>query len=233
MSCENDQKRCVYKKRNTAQKSIQNFHWQKNSLLSATIILSCSPMAYNTTASLDKLTCTDWVDFSKCQDRFGQFSWSKTDSNYLGVKPKILKKGDNEEFRLVQNPTMREPDFNRFLQLKNQLVITAENFAREENLSPVPTLSRDMDEQLILAHKVVDIVDWADRKNCVNLLRYSVEKPERSYAQVRLLARKQEDENFQQSVYVEYKFLKIFYLLDVTNSVYDNVIAKKLFSNIL
>ena len=30
-------------------------------------------MAYNTTASLDKLTRTDYVDFCKCQDRFGPF----------------------------------------------------------------------------------------------------------------------------------------------------------------
>ena len=41
-----------------------------NSLLSATSILSRSPMAYNTNAFLDKLTCTDYVDFGKSQDRF-------------------------------------------------------------------------------------------------------------------------------------------------------------------
>ena len=39
----------------------------------ATSILSPSPMAYITTASLDKLTCTNYVDYGKCQDRFGQF----------------------------------------------------------------------------------------------------------------------------------------------------------------
>ena len=36
---------------------------ENKSLLSATRILFCSPMAHNTTASLDKLTCTDFVDF--------------------------------------------------------------------------------------------------------------------------------------------------------------------------
>ena len=55
------------------------------SLLSATSILFRSPMAYNTTVSLEKLTCTDFVDFGECQDRFGPFSWSKNDSNYLDV----------------------------------------------------------------------------------------------------------------------------------------------------
>ena len=39
-------------------KSLFNFHSQKNSLLSATSILSRSPMVYNTTETLDKLVCT-------------------------------------------------------------------------------------------------------------------------------------------------------------------------------
>ena len=69
----------------------------KTSLLSATTILSRSPMAYNTTASLDKLTFTDYVDFGKCQDRFGRFSWSKNDSNYLDVKLKVFRKDDKKE----------------------------------------------------------------------------------------------------------------------------------------
>ena len=143
-------------------------------------------MAYNTTASLDKLTCTDYVDFGKCQDRFGHFSWSKNDSNYLDVKLKVFRKDVKKEFRLVQNLTMRETDFNQFMRLRNQLVNAVENFAREENLTPVliPTMSRDMDEQLKLAQKVLDVVDRTNRKICVTLLRYNVDKPESSYAQV-------------------------------------------------
>ena len=61
--------------------SLTFFHYNQ-SLLSVTSILSRSPMAYNTTASLDKLTCTDNVDVGKCQDRLGQFFWSKNDSYY-------------------------------------------------------------------------------------------------------------------------------------------------------
>ena len=161
-------------------------------------------MAYNTTASLDKLTCTDYVDFGKCQDRFGQFCWSKIDSNYLDVKLKVFRKDDKKEFRLVQNLTMGEADFDQFMRLRYQLVNAAENIAPEKNLTPVliPTVSKDMDEQLKLAHKVVDVVDRANRKICVTLLRYNVDKPEGSYAQVRHFARKKEDEKFQQVVYV-------------------------------
>ena len=184
-------------------------------------------MAYNTTASLNKLTCTNYVDFGKCQDRFGRFFWSKNDFNYLDVKLKVFRKDDKKDFLLFQTPTMGEAEFNQFMRLRNQLVNAAENFAREENLTPVLilTMSKDMDEQLKLAHKVVDVVDRTNRKICVTLLRYSVDKPESSYAQVRLIARKKEDEKFQQVAYVNYKLEDFIYLLDVVNSVYDKVIT--------
>ena len=211
------------------------FIHKNKSLFPATIFISRSPMAYNTTASLDKLTCTDYVDFGKCQDRFGQIFWSNNDSNYLDVKLKVFKKDDEEEFRLVQNLTMGEADFNQFMRLRNQLVNAAENFAKEENLTPVliPTISKDIDEQLKLAHKIVDVVDPANRKICVTLLRYNVDKPESSYAQVRLFTRKKEDEKFQQVVYVKYKLEEFIYLLDVMNSVYEKVFTKQPICNVL
>ena len=82
-SRENEQKKVAYISND---EQLQNhslyFIHKSKLLLSATIIPSSSPMAYNTTASLDKLTCIDYVDFGKCQDSFGQFSWSKNDSNF-------------------------------------------------------------------------------------------------------------------------------------------------------
>ena len=182
------------------------FIHKSKSLLSATSILSRSHMAYNTTASLNKLTCTGCVDFGKCQDILRRVSSSKNDSNYLDVKLKLFQKVDNKEFQLALNLTMGEKDLNQFMRLRKQLVNAAENFATVENLTPVltPTMSNDMDEQLKLAHKVVDAVGRASRKICVTLPRYNVEKPESSYAQVRLIARKKEDEKFQQVVYLKY-----------------------------
>ena len=128
-SRDNDQKRCVYKERNSAKNHSLIFFHKNKSLLSATSILSRSPMAYNPTASLDKLTCTDYVDFGKSKDRFSPFSWSKNDSNYLDVKLKVFRKGDKEEFRLVQNLTVGEAVFNQFMRLRNQLINAAENLA--------------------------------------------------------------------------------------------------------
>ena len=106
-------------------------------------------MAYTITASLDKLTCTNYVVFDKRQDKFGQFSWFKNDSNYLDVKLKVFRKDDNEDFRLVPNLTMGAADFNQFIRLRHQLVNVAENFARDQNLTPllIHTISKDMNER--------------------------------------------------------------------------------------
>ena len=76
-------------------------------------------------------------------------------------------------------------------------------------------------------HKVVDVVYRANRKICVTLLRYNVDKPESSYAQIQLFATKKDDEKFQQVVYVKYKLEEFIYLLDVMNSVYDKVITNQ------
>ena len=71
-------------------------------------------MAYNTTATLDKLACTDYVDFGKSQDRFGRFFWTKKDSNYLDIKLKVFKREKKDaEFPLRQNRSMGEADFNQ------------------------------------------------------------------------------------------------------------------------
>ena len=91
----------------------------------------------------------------------------------------------------------------------------------------MPTLSDDLDEQLKPTHKVVDVVDRPYRKICAHLLLYIVEKPVKSYAQVRLLARKKEEMEFPQDVYVNYKLEKLVYILDVMNSVKVKVIINK------
>ena len=164
-------------------------------------------MAYNSTETLDKLAYTDYVDFGKSQDKFGRFSWSKNDSNYLDIKLKVFKREDkNAEFRLRQNLSMGE-----------------------ENLSPVlqSTQCKDMEEQLKLVHKVIDVLDRPNRNTCVTLLRYKADSPDTSYAQVLLFGRKTEEEKFQQIVYVNYRLDEFIYLLDVMNSVYDKVIANQ------
>ena len=141
-------------------------------------------MPYNTTASSNNLTCTDYVDFGYCQDRFGQILWFKNDSTYLDLKRKVFKKDDKEGFRQVQNLTVGQSDFNIFRRWKNHPVTAAENFGREGTFSPflIPTMSKNMGGQLKLAHKLVHVVDRPNRKICVTLQRYNVARPENSYA---------------------------------------------------
>ena len=86
-----------------------------------------------------------------------------------------------------------------------------------------------MEEQLKLVHMVIDVVDRPNRRICLTLLRYKVDNPETSYAQVRLFGWKKEEENFQQIVYVNYRLDDFVYLLDVINSVYDKVFANQHF----
>ena len=61
----------------------------------------------------------------------------------------------------------------------------------------------------------------------MTLLRYNVDKSESSYAQVHLFATKEEDENFQQIFYVNYKHGEFIYLFDVLNSVSDKGIINQ------
>ena len=78
-----------------------------------------SKVTYETTATLDKLACTNFVDFGKCQERLGQLFWIKIDSNYSDIKLKVFKREDkNAEFRLRQNLSMGAAVFNQFTRQK-------------------------------------------------------------------------------------------------------------------
>ena len=176
------------------------------------------------------------MDYGKSSDRFGQFSWTKNDSNYLDIKLKVFKREHKDaEIRLRHNFSKGEANFNQFIRQRNQLVVAAGNFLREQNLLSVlqPTLSKGMEEQPKLVHKVIDVVDWPNRRICVTLLRYKVDNTETSYAQVRLFGRKKEEEKIQEIVYVNYKLDEFVYLLDVINSVYYKVIANQPICNFL
>ena len=110
------------------------FHLKNKSLLSTTCVLSQRPnlITYKSNAPLNKLTYSNYKDFGKCQDGFGQFSWSTNDSRYLDVKLKVIKNVDNRDFRRVQNFTLGEADFKKFKRLRNQLVHGAEKFDGEK-----------------------------------------------------------------------------------------------------
>ena len=100
-------------------------------------------------------------DFGQCQGRFERISWSKISFDYLDVKLKLFKKDENKKFRLAKNLTMGEADFNQFRRLRNQLVVAVKDFSKKENIPPVQVklIAKDMEVQLKLTHKVVEVVD--------------------------------------------------------------------------
>ena len=126
------------------------------------------------------------MDLSEFSRRIWTFFWYESDPIFLDVKFKVFKEDDKKDSQLVPSLTKRAADFNYYMRMRNKLNIGAEKVGKEENLSLVliPTMSKDVDEQLKLAHKFVDMVDRANRKNCVTLLRYNVDKPRSSSAQV-------------------------------------------------
>ena len=90
---------------------------------------------------------------------------------------------------------MRETDFNQFIRQRVQPAVAEDNFPIEQNLSPVfqSELSEDIEDQLKPVYKVIDFVDCRNRRICVTLLQYKMDKSETSYAQVRFLGRKKEE----------------------------------------
>ena len=79
--------------------------------------------------------------------------------------------------------------------MKNQLVFAAENFGREENLSPIsmPKISKGIGEQLKLAHTVVDIVD-RERKASFDIALVQFAQAREFMCPSPFFARKKEEE---------------------------------------
>ena len=133
-------------------------------------------------ASLDKLTCTDYVDFGKNEDRFGRLSWSQTEKNdtkYIEIQLKVFRKDINGEFRKHQQITLGESDFKQLLLLRNQIVFATADFAKDEKLQPVVTapLSKDLDEQLKHVQKAITIVDRCKRKIIATMKNKNLKVP--------------------------------------------------------
>ena len=103
------------------------------------------------------------------------------------------------------------------MSVKNLLVIAVENLGKHRNLTTVQitTMSKVMERQIKLVHKVVDILARQNRKNCVCLLRCNVENPESACAQVQIISRISEDYKFQQFVFRNNKNVELSCLFDL------------------
>ena len=185
-------------------------------------------MAFNTTSSLNSLICNKFVDFGKWKDSFGQFSWSKNDSNYLDVKLELFKMYDNRDLHLVLNFTMGDSIVNQFMRLRSQLALEAENFGREKNSSTVviTTMSKDLEEHFKLTHKVIDVMDQKKRGDLCYSAAVQCGKAKEFICSSSKVCN-EEGRDSSRIVYVNYKLDEFIFLLDVMNSVYDKVITIK------
>ena len=77
---------------------------------------------------------------------------------------------------------MGEAGCNLIMSFLKLLSVAAKNDSRKEILSSVkmPTLSKHVYKPNKLVHNVVYVLDHPNKKICVNLLPYSVDKPDNS-----------------------------------------------------
>ena len=80
-----------------------------------------------------------------------------------------------------------------------------------------------MYEPFRLLQKVVHVVNPANRKTCVALLRNHLAKPSSSNAHFRTLTGKKEDEKFQQIVHVKFELEKLINPIVVMDFLIDKV----------
>ena len=113
---------------------------------------------------------------------------------------------------------MRESDFKQFMQLRNRLDITTEKFSGKQNLSLVhiPTISKDMDDQLRLAQRVVDVV-IVPREKYLWLCALKSGQAREFIFSSQMNCKKKEEEKFQQTVCVKQKLDEFLCLRDVMN----------------
>ena len=195
-------------------------------------------MIFNITSALDKTSCTDYVDFGKNADRFGRISWSqieKDNQKYLDIQLKVFRKDDKGDFRRHQQINLGVFDFKQLLCLRNPIVLAVREFSTDETLKEVVTspLSKDLDEKLKDVQKAMTIVDRPKRKIIATKKKYCMDKPASTYVQLRLFTRNSEHDKFQQLVFVNYKYDEFLYLLDIINSISDQMLSNESLCNIV
>ena len=129
------------------------------------------------------LAPTMWTLASVKRDLDG-FLGPKMTSTTWNFKLKVFKREDkNAEFRLRQNFSMGESDFNQCIRQRYPLGVAADNFLRGKKLSPVlqSTLCKNMQEQLKLVYKVINVVDRPNIRIFVTLLQYKADNSEPFY----------------------------------------------------
>ena len=114
------------------------------------------------------------------------FCGPKNEKNYLEIHFKVFKKGIANKFKRYQCVSLGHYDFKQFLMLRNQLIVTVDNFTKKEILPYIKVvgMSRDIGEQLKHVHKVIEIAEGPSAKcvlHCCLTKRTIPKHPTRRY----------------------------------------------------
>ena len=146
------------------------------------------------------------MEFDNCQGRFGFLSSSKKDSKYLDLHLKVFRKV-NKRFRTGPKPrnwkkqiSTSPCDWVICWSMQQRTLVGEKTCSRV-----LPEVCEDMHGQLMLAHKLVEVVDRANRTIGVTLSWYSADKAESPYAQVQSFARRTEEVKFEKNCLFEKK----------------------------
>ena len=126
----NDHKRSIFRQKPESPKSFLNFFSKTDHFFQLPAF--CLTEKYPDLTALllpwtISLAQTIWT-LKSARTNSNYFLGPKNDSNYLDVKLKVFKKKSNRDFRLVQNNTMGESCFIKFVRLRNQLARAAKHF---------------------------------------------------------------------------------------------------------
>ena len=141
----------------------------------------------------------------------------QNESRYFNVKLQNFKNDDNKEFRLVQNLTMRETEFNRFMRLIYQLVNAAEN----SSTVLIPTTSEDMDQTTQTGSQGSWLSGSSKQNDLTDCIAAHWWQAWVFLCSSQIISREKDDEKFQQIEYVKYKLEDFIHRLDVMTSVKD------------
>ena len=94
-------------------------------------------MNYNIIASLDKLTCNDYVDFGKNEDRFGRLSWAQTEKKRHQIYRNSTEKTSTVNFANINKSNWENQISNNFCCSEIKLLLLLRILRRMRNCNPL------------------------------------------------------------------------------------------------
>ena len=146
-----------------------------------------------------------YFDFGSGYTRFGRFSSFPTYRNGSFLTDPVFqlhKRNDAGQFVISQQLRISSAELDKFIATKDTL--KAENLILFE-LPEVHPKNLSMQEELNYCHGIEEISNQKNRKLFVTYKQYNIKDRESIYVQIRLFCKKDNETEFKQASYVNYK----------------------------